>query len=131
MFRVVEPDYSYLPEQTFDLNHTVYGDVHEIISQDIPDPVGKPVTTTTPVDENLNHCLASGRSLTGCLHFENHTHIDSYSERQATMEATTYESELAASKTDTAQIIDLRHTSRYLGVPIRTRSYLLLTTGLW
>ena len=119
----MEPDYSYLPEQNFDLTRTVYGDVHEIISQDIPDPLGKTVTTTTTVDENLNHCLASGRSLTGCLHFENHTPIDSYSERQATMEADTYGSEFVASKTTNAQILDLRHTLRYFGVPIRTESY--------
>ena len=31
----MEPDYSRLPEQNFDWTHTVYGDVHEIIPQDI------------------------------------------------------------------------------------------------
>ena len=35
------------------------------------------------------------------------------------METTTYESELVASKTATEQIIDLRHTLRYLGVHIK------------
>ena len=73
---------------------------------------------------NLNHCLANGRSVTGCLHFVNHTPIDSYSKRQATVEAPTYGSEFVASKTATEQIIDLRHTLRYLGVPVKTRSYL-------
>ena len=29
--------------------------------------------------------LATGRSVTGCLHFVNHTPIDSYSKRQATI----------------------------------------------
>ena len=52
-----------------------------IISNDIPDPLDKPVTTTTTVDANLNHCLATGRSVTGCLHFVDHTPIDSYSKR--------------------------------------------------
>ena len=75
----MEPDYSYLPEQNFDQTRTVYGDVHEVIPQDIPDPLGITVTTTTTVDANLNHCLATGRSLTGCLHFVNHTPIGSYS----------------------------------------------------
>ena len=49
----------------------------------------------------------------------NHTPIDSYSKRQATVETATYESEFVVSKTATEQIIDLRHTLRYLGVPIK------------
>ena len=91
-----------------------------IIPNDIPDPLGKSVTTTTTVDTNLNHCLATGRSVSGCLHFVNHTPIDSYSKRQATVETATYGSEFVASKTATEQMIDLRHTLRYLGVPIKT-----------
>ena len=59
-----------------------------------------------------------------CLHFVNHTPIDSYSKRQATVETATYGSEFVASKTATEQIIDLRHTLRYLGVPIKTKSHL-------
>ena len=102
--------------------HTVCGNVQEIILDDIPDPLGKSVTATTTVDANLNHCLATGRSVTGCLHFVNHTPIDSYSKRQAT--TPTYGSEFVASKTATEQIIDLRHTLRYLGEPIKTKSYL-------
>ena len=94
-----------------------------IIPNDIPDPLGKSVTITTTVDANLNNCLATGRSVTGCLHFVNHTPIDSYSKRQATVETATYGSEFVASKTATEQIIDLRHTLRYLGVPIKTKSY--------
>ena len=123
-FRVMEPDYSYLPELNFDWTHTVYDAAHEIIPQGIPDSLGKSVTTTTTVDVNLNHCLATGRSLTGCLHFVNHIPIDSYSKRQATVETATYGSEFVVSKTTTEQIIDLRHTLRYLGVPIETKSYL-------
>ena len=75
------------------------------------------------MDANLNHCLATGRSVTGCLHFVNRTPIDSYSKRQTTVETATNGSEFVASKTATEQIIDLRHTLRYLGVPIKTKSY--------
>ena len=123
-FRTTEPDYSYLPDQNSDWAYTVYGNVQQIISDDIPDPLGKSVTTTTTVDANLSHCLATGRSVTGCLHFVNHTPIDSYSKRQGTVETATYGSEFVASKTATKQIIDLRYTLRYLGVPIKTKSYL-------
>ena len=72
----------------------------------------------------MNHCLATGRSETGCLHFVNHTPIDSSSKRPATVETATYGSEFVASKTVTEQIIDLSHTLKYLGVPIKTKSYL-------
>ena len=51
-FRTTEPDYSYLHDQNFDWAHTVYGHVQEIIPNDIPDPLGKTVTTTTTVDAN-------------------------------------------------------------------------------
>ena len=37
----------------------------------MPEPLGEAVTTTTTMDANLNHCLATGKSLTGCLHFVN------------------------------------------------------------
>ena len=115
-FRTTEPDYSYLPDQNLEWAHTVYGHVQP---NDIPEPLGKTVTTTrsTTVDVNLNQCLATGRSLTGCLHFVNHTPIDSYSERQAMVETATYGSEFVASKTATEPIVDLRHTLKYLGVP--------------
>ena len=83
------------------------------------------------MDANLNHCLATGRSVTGSLHFVNHTPIDSYSKRQATVETATYGSEFVASKTATEQIIDLRHTLRYLGVPIKQNHTCLGTTGQW
>ena len=62
------------------------------------------------MDANLNNCL---RSVTGCLHFVNHTPADPYSKGQATVETATYGLEFVASKTATEQIIDLRHTLRY------------------
>ena len=63
-FRTEEPNYSYLPEQNYDGTNSVYGDVKETIPDDIPEPLGKSVTTTATVDANLNHCLATGKSLT-------------------------------------------------------------------
>ena len=59
------------------------------------------MTTATTVDAHLNHCLATGRSVTGCLHFMNHTQADSYSKIQVTVETATYGSEFLASKTAT------------------------------
>ena len=62
-----------LPDQDFDWTYPVYGNVQEILPDDMPDPLGQAVTTTTTMDANLNHCLATGKSLTGCLHFVNKT----------------------------------------------------------
>ena len=64
-FRTDKHDYSFLPEQDFDWTYSVYGDVHEILPDNMPEPHGKAVVTTTTMDANLNHCSASGKSLTG------------------------------------------------------------------
>ena len=78
----------------------------------------------TTMDANLNHCLATGKSLTGCLHFVNKTFVDWYSKKQATVETATYGSEFVAAETATEQIMDIRQTLRNLGEPIDSRSYL-------
>ena len=83
---------------------------HEILPDDMPEPLGKAVTTTTTMDANLNHCFATGKSLTGCLHFVNKTAVDWYSKKQATVETATYVSEFVAAKTATEQIMDIRQT---------------------
>ena len=49
---------------------------------------------------------------------------DWYSKSQATVETATYGSELVAAKTATEQIMDLRFTLRYLGVPIKSKCYM-------
>ena len=64
------------------------------------------------------HDLITGRSVTGILHFINKTPIDWFSKLQATCETATFGSEYVAARTCTDQIIDLRTTLRYLGVPI-------------
>ena len=81
----------------------------------MPEPLGEAIATTTTMDANLNHCIATGKSLTGCLHFVNKTPVDWDSKKQATVETATYGSE---------QIMDTRQTLRYLGAPITTKSFL-------
>ena len=76
----------------------------------MPEPLGKAVVTTTTIDANLNHCLATGKSLTECLHFVNKSPVDWYSNKQATVETPTYGSEFVAAKTATKQIMDIRLT---------------------
>ena len=108
----------------YDWSYTVYGNVQEIIPNNCPKPLGKSVTTTITLDTNLLHCLATGVSLTACLHFCNQTPTDWYSKKQVTVESATYGSELVAAKTATEQIMALRYTLRYLGAPIKSKSYM-------
>ena len=80
--------------------------------------------TTTFLDANLLHDLITGRSVTAVLHFFNLTPGDWYSKRQATVETATYGSEFVATKTATEQIVDIRQTLIYLGVPIKSKAYM-------
>ena len=122
-FRTGEPDFSSLRDQEYDWTRTVYSGACEQIPHDIPKPLGKHVQTTHYVDANLHHDLATGKAVTAVLHFLNQTPIDAYTKRQSTVETATYGSEFVAARTAVDQIIDIRTTLRYLGVPIREMSY--------
>jgi hypothetical protein len=54
----------------------------------------------------------------------NKTPIEWYSKKQATVETATYGSEFVAARICTEQIIDLCNMLRFLGVPIRVKSYM-------
>ena len=122
--RTDEPDFSDLPVQDYDWSRTVYGKVHQRRAPDAPEPKGKPVLTTTFKDANLYHDLATGRAVTGILHFLNQTPIDWFSKKQETVETATYGSEFAAARSAVQQIAALRLALQYLGVPLRESSYL-------
>jgi hypothetical protein len=123
-FRTHEPDFSDLIIPEHDWSSTPYGNVREAVPHDAPPPLGKPVVTVSYVDANLLHCLNTGRSVTGILHFLNGTPIDWYSKKMATVETATYGAEFVSARTCVEQLVDLRTTLRYLGVPIRERSYM-------
>ena len=121
--RTGEPDYSALPDQHFDWDRSVYGNVSEMLPHDAPEPLGKYVTLTHYFDANLYHDIITGRSVTGILHLINKMPLDWYAKKQATVETATYGSEFVAARTCVDQIVDLRNTLRYLGVPLREKSY--------
>jgi Reverse transcriptase (RNA-dependent DNA polymerase) len=118
------PELKDLPDQNFDWCHTVYGYVEELLPRDEPKPLGRMVTTVTYKDANLYHDMLTGRSVTGVLHLCNGTLVDWYSKRQATVETATFGSEFTAARIAVDQIIDLRITLRYLGIPVNTKSYM-------
>ena len=84
------PDYSDLAYKEYDWERSVYGKVREQIPEDAPTPKGKPVATTTYTDANLYHDLATGRAVSGVLHFVNQTPIEWFTKKQATVETSTY-----------------------------------------
>ena len=117
-FRTEMPDYSDVLDPEHDWERTVYGDVHEAIPRDCPEPLGNSLVHTVYVDANLMHDITTGHSCTGVLHLLNQTPIEWYSKKQPTVETATYGSEFLAARTATEQTIDMRTTLRYLGVPI-------------
>lgn len=122
--RTEAPDYSSLEHTEHDWAYTVYGNVEESIPSDIPTPLGKPVVVTTYFDANLYHDLTTGRAVTGVLHLLNKTPIEWYSRKQATVETATYGAEFVAARIATEQVIDLRNTLRYFGVPLSGPTYM-------
>ena len=122
-FRTHKPDYSDINLAEHDW-FEIYGDVHELVPEDAPKPLGHNVVLTHYVDANLYHDSLTGRSVTGILHMLNATPIEWYSKKQATVETATYGSEFVAARTCVEQIIDLRNTLRYLGIPVEERGYM-------
>ena len=123
-FRLHEPDYSKLPHNEYDWQRTVYAGAKKEKSHDISEPKGNHVTLTTYFDANLYHDQVTGRAVTACLHLANATPSHWYTKRQATVETATFGYEFVAARIATYQIIDLRYTLMYLGVPMRSKSYM-------
>ena len=118
------PDFSQFPDQNYEWERSIYGNVSEEVPKDAPTPLGKPVINITYQDANLYHDYVTGRSVTGILQLINGTPIDWYSKRQATVETATYGSEFVSAKIATEKSIDMRLTLRYLGVPILGPTYM-------
>ena len=70
------------------------------------------------------HDVVTGRSVTGILHLVNKFPANWFCKKQGTIQTATYGSESLAARICVEQIIDLRLTLRYLGVPIRDQSYM-------
>ena len=123
-FRLHKPDYFNLPHREYDWQRTVYAGAKEEIPHYIPEPKQKHVTTSTYVDAKLHHDQVTGRAVTACLHLVNATTSHWHTKRQATVETATFGSEFVATRIATDQIIDLRFTLMYHGVPIRCKNYM-------
>ena len=72
----------------------------------------------------LTCIMITGHLVTSILHFLNKTPINWFSKKQATVKMATYGSEFIAARICIDQVVDLRLTLWYLGVPIREQSYM-------
>ena len=113
-----EPDYLDLPKVEFDCCTTVYGNVKEIVPDDIPEPLGRPVKLTMYVDANLFHDMMMGHTVTGILHLINQTPFELYCKKQATVKTAPYRPKFSSGWAATEQVHEHFIALRYLGVPI-------------
>jgi hypothetical protein len=122
-FRTLEPDYSDIPDISYDWTRKYDGAIEDI-PEDAPTALGKFVLTATHVDANLCHDLDTGKLVSGILHWLNGTPIDWFSKKQGAVETVTYGSEFMAARLSVEHIKALRDTLRYLSVPLRQTLYM-------
>jgi hypothetical protein len=113
-----------LPENSCDWTYSVYGNVRELLLTYDPEPLGDYVTLSHYGEASLMHDVTSGRSVTRILHLANKTPINWYSKKQATAETATFASKFVSARICVEQIKDVCNTVRYLGVPIRDKSFM-------
>ena len=124
MKRNTKPDGTEVWEYVASWEHTVYARAKKQVPHNAPDTLGKSIVLTSFVDANLEHCILTGRAVTGVLEMLNGTPVGWYSKGQSPVETTTYGSEIVAARTTYDRTIDKRTRQRYLGVPIKHGTYL-------
>jgi hypothetical protein len=95
-----------------------YGDVVEELPPKMPKPLGNPVNITCFVDANHAGNVVTRRSHTGILIYLQNTPIIWHSQRQNTVETSTFGSEFVALRNARDLIVALRYKLRMFGVPI-------------
>ena len=102
-FRTEVPEYSLLKVEKYDWVQQ-YGDIKEEIPYFAIQPKGPAVRTTCFVDANHARYTATRRSTTSIIHFINSSPFEWTSEKQSTVEASTYGAEFAALRLAVEQI---------------------------
>ena len=97
--RTEEPDYSALPDQEFDWEYSVYGEVKKLLPDNAPKTVENYVRLTKYVDANLLHDQLTGRYIKCILNSVNKTLVDWYSKETGTIETATYGSDFVSACT--------------------------------
>ena len=100
----------------------LYPDAEEELPPNMPEPKGKTVQITVYKDADGGSDLVTRRSVTGILILANSFPVKFYSKRQATVETSTYGSELVAARIAVDLLVEMRYKLRMLGAPIETPS---------
>ena len=69
------------------------------------------------VDANLHHDLTTGKAVSAMVHLVNAI-------VQSTVKIATFDLEFVAARTAVGQVMDIRNTLMYRGVPVRPTSYI-------
>ena len=115
---VAEPDFLDILKFKHYCEYTCYEGAKELLPADTTR--GKGAVTSAYMKANLYRNLINGKAVIGMLHFANKSIINYTRKLQSTIETATFGSELVPATTCTEQLIDIRNTFRYLGVPIET-----------
>jgi hypothetical protein len=94
-----------------------YPGAKEAIPDNMPEPQGRSVTTTCFVDTDHAGCRLTRRSHSGILIFVNRAPILWFLKRQATVESSTFGSEMVASRQAVDMIEGLCYKLRMMSVP--------------
>ena len=126
---IIDPrtfSYDHLTEKVseFDTWKEYYPDAIEEIPPNMPPPSKFQADITCFVDADHAHDTVTRRSVTGLILFVNQTPIKWISKRQATVETSTYGSELVAARQAMEAIIEMRYNLRMLGFRIDDASWL-------
>ena len=94
-----------------------YPDAGEVIpgKEERPEARGPKIRITVYKDSDHAHDIVTRRSVSGILVFLNNTPVRWISQRQKTVETSTYGSELVAAKVATELIIEYRYILRMMG----------------
>ena len=95
-----------------------YPDAQEVLPPDMPKARGRAVQMTCFVDADHAGCRKTRRSHTGVIIFINRAPILWFSKRQATVETSTFGSEIVAMRIAVEMVEGLRYKLRMMGVPI-------------
>lgn len=102
-----------------------YPDAEEDIPYDMLEPMGKEARITVYVDADHARDKVTRRSVTGIILLLNNTPLVWISKRQKTVEASTYGSELIASRVAIELIMEMRYKLRMLGIVLEKQTMLL------
>ena len=97
-----------------------YPDAVEEIPNDMPESKGKEMKITIWVDADHAHDQVTRKSVTGIVVMINGMVYKTVSKRQATVESSTYGSELVASRVAVDIAIEVRYLLRMLGVKVNS-----------